>query len=385
MRLAIEVLVFIFSMFAAFGVLFKYFDDQYTKINEQISLCLTKKDIESLEASVEKIELWVEGDINDSTKPGANSRLEKIENTLKILAINVDDSIAMNNLIYTTSMENRTAAEPVSYDAETHLGKDSAGNDYDLGDVAGESVLLTYNENGKEVYFFGKLNKKFNWDGYCITNTYNNDGTLYGICESNFIDGKRIDYESFYLSSIEDEWIHTKRICKKDGNLGISERYNFQYNKVKNFTNTNVRIYDLLYIKDFSNLNDKTMLTYYSGYTLEGEYNDQTKNYQNSSNPPYEIIFNDDGTIKILYIGQFVDGQFNDQTGYAQEIVFDSYQGINKYFYYQGTFTGGERDGEVSSSNYVTLSEIDKILENIEFDIELNWYKEFPVCPLKTH
>ena len=115
-------------------------------------------------------------------------------------------------------------------------------------------MLLTYNENGKEVYFFGKLNKKFNWDGYCITNTYNNDGTLYGICESNFIDGKRIDYESFYLSSIEDEWIHTKRICKKDGNLGISERYNFQYNKVKNFTNTNVRIYDLLYIKDFSNL-----------------------------------------------------------------------------------------------------------------------------------
>ena len=27
-------------------------------------------------------------------------------------------------------------------------------------------MLLTYNENGKEVYFFGKLNKKFNWDGY---------------------------------------------------------------------------------------------------------------------------------------------------------------------------------------------------------------------------
>lgn len=375
---------FLILLLSTFGGAFAYLHTQFSNMNDKIDDCLTEEDIADLRESVKGIESWILGDISDLSKIGANERFNTIENNintinnrLNILPIDITESTALSNLKYTTSMENMVDDILVPLTYGTYLGEDSNGKKYNIGDVVGETILLTYNEDDKEVYFYGQINEKLHWDGHCITNAYNTDGTLYGICESDFNDGNRLNYESFYLSNVKDEWIYTKRTCKKDGNLGVSQRYSFQYNKVKNFTNTNARIYDLLYIEDFSSLNNMTLLTYYSGYTLNGKYND-IYDYNDDKierQPPYEIIFNPDGTIKILYIGQFVNGEFHDQTGNAQEIVFDSYKNINKYFYYKGTFTNKNRDGKVSSKNYVTQSQIDIILKDMNFDIKLNWYK----------
>lgn len=374
----IEFFSFILLLFTAFGGAFAYLHTQFSNINDKIDVCLKEEDIVDLRTSVKGIESWILGDIADPNKIGANERFNNIEDNLKIISdrlnmlpINVTESMVATNLKYATSMENSNNNTNTTLTPETCLGEDSNGEKYSIGDIIGKPVLLTYNENDKEVYFYGQINEKLHWEGDCITNVYNNDGTLYGICESNFDDGVRKKYESFYLSSTENEWIYTNRECTKNGNLGISERFSFQYNKLKNFTKTNARIYDLLYVIDFSDLNDKILLTHYYGYTSNGEYNDQFNDEQHIS---YEIIYNPDGKVNILYIGEFVNGQFYDQTKNAIEIVYDSSSKDYKYFCYKGTFTNGNRDGKVSSNNYVTQEQIDEILKNKKINLTLDWY-----------
>lgn len=391
LKFGLEIGMFALALIAALTSIFIYLDGKFSDINDQIANCLTEKNIESLRSTVEKLDMWAEGNINDKSKPGADKRISDVEDdideikkgiqeindTLHTSPINTNDSTLMSDLVGATSMENIGSPISTTFSLETFLGTDSDGNEYYLGDVIGEEVLLTYNEDDKEVYFYGKINEKLHWEGNCITNVYNSDETLYGICESYFDDGKRQNYASFYLAEANNEWIYTRRTCEDNGNLGISAKIKFEYNKTKRFTNANARIYDLLYIKDFFDPSDKTLLTYYSGYTLNGEYNDKY-DYDKEKferQPPYEIIFNSDGTIKTLYIGQFANGEFHDQTGNAREIVFDSYKSINKYFYYIGTFKAGKRDGKVSSKNYVTQTQINKIIEDMEFGIDLNWYK----------
>ena len=377
-KFCIEIATFVFTMFAAFASIFIFFEGKFDD-------CLTEKDIESLNTTVEKLNLWVEGDINDKSKIGAGTRIDNLETdiheikggieelseVLKISAINTNNSIVASNLVYTTSMENETSAKPILFSLTTYLGSDPVGNEYNIEDVVGKKVLLTYNEDDKEVYFLGELNEKLQWHGHCVTNSYNKDGTLYGVCESEFKDGKRLNYESFYRSTTTNQWIYTNKICDDKGNLGISERYSFKYDKKKNFTNTNVRLYDLLDIKDFSELDGKTLLTHYYGYTSNSEYNDQ---FNDEKHVSYEIIYNTDGKVKILYIGQFKNGDFHDQTGNAIEIVYDPSTKDYNYFCYKGIFTEGDRDGAVSSDNYVTQKQIDDILLEKGIKLKLSWY-----------
>lgn len=369
-HLKIEIIGIIIAVIGVLIPVFIYLDGKFTDVNVSIDECLTEKDIKSLTESVKEIELWVQGDINDSTKPGARSRLDKIEETLNIHPIDITTSAMLEGITYTTSMEN-VMAPPTSkiYTLTTYVGKDSEGNKYNISDIVNETVLLTYIEGGKEVYFLGQLNDNCHWDGYCVTNAYNSDGTLFGVCESNFDDGKRLDYESFYLSTIENEWIHTKKSCEDVGNLGTSEIIAFKNDKIKNFTTTNVKIYDFLYNEDFKKLDDKILLTYYHGYTSNNNYNDETGD-------AYLISFNSDKTIKTLYIGQFKNGAFHDQSGKAIEIVFDSSNDINKYFCYKGTFKNGNRTGAKPPYDYITQPEIDKIIADVNIDPNLlNWYK----------
>jgi len=382
----IEIVSFLLLLGSALAGSLIYLHAQFSSLNNQINNCLTKNDLEDLETSVEEIEKWIDGDRNDkASNPGANSRLEKIETALNIRPINITTSAMLEGITYTTSMENVMAPPPTgNYTLTTYVGEDSEGNEYNIGDIVNETVLLTYIEDGKEIYFLGQINENYHWNGYCVTNVYNSDGTLNGICESNFEDGIRKDYKSFYLSEDnKDEWIHTERTCDENGNLGISIKYSYQCNITKNFTKTNARIYDILYLEDFSDLEDKVMLTYYNGYTLDGKYNDppihsksNDDKKDNNQRFSYEIIYNADRTIGTLYIGQFVGGDFDDNTGEAIEIVFDSSNDINKYFCYKGTFKNGNRTGAKPPYDYVTQTEIDNLIKPANIDPNLlNWYK----------
>lgn len=247
----------------------------------------------------------------------------------------------------------------------TCIGTDTEGNQYIAKDCINKTILLTYTENGNEVYFLGQFNENYNWNGYCVINEYSSDSKLIGISESNFDNGNRIDYKSFYYDG-NNEWIYTNRVCNEDGNDGISVFYNLTYDKIKNFTNTNVRITDILYADKFVENFNPTITAYYKGRTSELKFNDD-------SGDAYLVKYQDDGIVQALYVGKFEDGELNDdKKDSSWEILFeDSIEGY-KYFYWTGIFNHGRRDND-NNICYISQDEINDIVKKYNFECELKW------------
>ncbi len=251
------------------------------------------------------------------------------------------------------------------FDADTYIGTDVDGVDHVAGDLVGETILISYTDKGKEVYFLGQYNENYHWDGYCLTNAYNADGTLYGICESNFDDGKRLDYKSIVRKTLgTDEWIYSDKLCEDDQIIGTNIKYEIVQNGIKDFSRETVSAMDLLGTDQFMRNNHCAIRKLYSGQTVNGLYDDQTGN-------AYLINYDRDGKIDSLYVGCFKDGKFEDDD--ALEIVYDTSNGVNKYFYYRGSFVDGKRSGTVSADNYVTIEEITELLSAYSFTCKLNW------------
>ena len=311
--------------------------------------------------------LYEDGGVKDQLGD-INGRLTNIESQLTDIAdaLNLNVIRVANNetsaMIDGASIEkNDKDYVTTSIPSESQIGVDANGKVYIAKDLINETVILTYMEDSKEVYFLGQYNENYHWNGYCVTNVYNSDGTLAGICESNFDDGKRLDYISFY-SDTENEWIYTNRKHTDGKNIGTTVNYQLDDNSVKNFTNTNVRITDILYADKYIVKSAPAMTKYYKGSTKDGVYHDSTGN-------AYEIKYNDDGTVKMLYMGQFENGYCEDATGQAFAIVYsDKY---NKYYCNTGIFTEGHT---VTSSNTpITVDEIKEIVSKYSFDYELKW------------
>ncbi len=82
-----------------------------------------------------------------------------------------------------------------------------------------------------------------------MTNAYQKDGSLYSICEYNFVDGKRISFPCFeQRNDNKMEWIYSDRFCKEVGNFGISMKYSIKNVLKRNFQPDAVQVYDVLYI-----------------------------------------------------------------------------------------------------------------------------------------
>lgn len=250
------------------------------------------------------------------------------------------------------------------------IAEDSVtGKKYSRKQLVGMTLLVPYTEDDKDIYFLGQYNENYRWDGYCVTNTYNSDGTLYGIYEYNFADGECLSCKSFYQSETDGNWIYLDREYHGNERYGKSIRYSFSYNVLKSFADTDVKTSDILYADTFLENSDAVMLTYYYGNMVDGKYND-------GSGDAYEIIFDEDGFVKFLYMAEFSDGKVNDRD--AREIVLDqSAKGYN-YFYYNGPIEDNERKQKVSGKNYVTQEQINKILKDNEFecDLDLKWHQE---------
>lgn len=321
------------------------------------------KQISDIQKDVDDVNIFLNGDPKDSNDKGLRGHIAVIDEKLNTPAIS-----ATNNMSYSIP---KAGSEPresnytlTSLSADTVVGSDTDGNQYLAGDLINETILLTYTEDDKEVYFLGQYNEDYRWNGYCVTNVYYLDGSFFGICESNFDNGKRLDYKTFYLSD-SGEWILTDRICDGDENIGTSTTYKMNYDKIKNFTETNVRITDMIYIDKFLENAEATMAKYYCGKTSNLLFNDNTGN-------AYEVIYNDDGTVKTLYVGNFVDGYFNDSTGNAWDIAYAEKEGF--YVYNTGVFKNG--NAVKGSSTPISIDEINKIISNYNFDCELKWKQE---------
>lgn len=259
---------------------------------------------------------------------------------------------------------------------DTKIGIYKNGNDCFVKDVIDERIILTYTEGNSEIYFYGTYNENCHWDGYCVTNVYSLDGILTGICESNFDDGKRLDYKSFYLSkSNNNEWIYVNKENLSESNIGTSIKYEFTYNKIKNFTSTNVKVSDIIFVDDFIEDNSLKMLSYYYGNTSDEEYNDilSKEDIKKGKKKAYLVLFDDNGYVNIFYISNFIDGYANDDN--AVEIVLDQTPDNYDYFKYEGKIENNIRKGN-SEKKYVTNEEILDIISGLTIDIDLKWHME---------
>lgn len=321
-------------------------------------------------------------ELNAITKVNSNSiaNLEKQMSVVYEHMLYLDNEISQINPIedIIISASNELSSSLSSFSAKTNMvpnvtssltsdicvGTDSSGKEYFADELVNETILITYEEKDKDVFFLGQYNEDYHWDGYCITNAYWRDGSLYGICESNFEDGKRLDYKTV-VSVEENEWDFYSRKSIGNVNSGTSIKYSFQYNTIKNFTNTNVRASDILYTDNFIETQDAVMLQYYYGNTADGKYNDNTGN-------AYLVKFYEDGTVKTLYVGNFLNGTFNDDTNNAWNIVYAEELGY--YIYHSGIFKNGSAVD--NSIEPITQQQIDEIISAYNFGCTLKWKEE---------
>lgn len=335
----------------------KNFSDLSTNINNNFS---------DISSDIEDIKIALYGNYNTKglyeRVSSIENRVSSIESQLNMKAVSASDDV-VSYLDNATISSNNVPISTSAIPSDICIGSDANGKEILASDVINETVFLTYNENDKEVYFLGQFDENYHWDGFCVTNTYNTDGTLFGICESNFDGGNRLDYISFYADNeTENEWIYTNRICKDDGNHGESICYHLMYDKIKNFTNTNVRVSDFIYIDDFIMGQVPTVLTYYNGKTLDGKFNDD-------SNNSYFIKFDKDGYVSIFYIGSFKNGNFDSEN--AKELIYDDTEGVNGYLYYDGAFDDGNRLHEITIEDKIDQAHIDLIIGEIDLSQEV--------------
>lgn len=331
-----------------------------TSLNKDVKSINTKLNTANSEIKEMKEYLYADGGVKDQLGELSNN-MDSITELLNITAIKAnvttEEYINSNVSVVGNDISNSTS----SFSADTCIGTDSEGKAYIAKDLIGQTILLTFDQGDKETYFLGQYNDKYHWDGYCVINTYT-DGVLNGVSESNFDDGNRLNYESFYLSDNQGEWIYTDRDCKEDSNDGISIRYKLDYDKQKNFTLTNARASDIIYVENLASYDNKEVLSYYVGSTSDGVYND-------NSGDAYLVRYNEDGFVNVFYKGCFQNGNFDDTN--AVEIVFDSSN--DRYFLYQGAFVDGKRTSD-DGIEYVTQNEIDTILKENECPNDLKWY-----------
>ena len=366
----IEIIGFILTILTILSLLFgayNYVESKFDKLNDKLNECLKKDEISNLTTDVSEMREYLYSDDGVKDQLGEFSdKMDKVTNLLNITAIKADvttEEYIKNNV---SIVDNDISDSTSSISPDTCIGTDSDGKVYIAKNLIDQTILLTYTEDDKEIYFLGQYNKNYHWNGYCVINTYDADGKLNGINESNFDDGNRLDYESYYLSDKQNEWIYTDRDCKKETNEGISIRYKSNFSKQKNFTATNVRVSDLIYIESMKEYDNKEILSYYMGKTSNGVYNDDSGN-------AYLVMYNSEGFVSVYYKGNFKDGYFEDEN--AIEIVLDESYNINKYFLYNGGFTRGERISD-DGIKYITQDEINTILKENGCKDNFTWYSE---------
>lgn len=296
--------------------------------------------------------------------------VEKANLTVPLLNPTEAASSSINDQLY--SIENEAfLLSSVFTTNEVIATNESTKESYTSKQLADEILFLTYQEDGKDVYFFGTFNSNNHWDGDCLINVY--DGSeLVRITEGIYDDGILLNYrQAFVEPDIKGEptWYISDRIHTEEYNSG--QTLLFDYQKVElDFPTTDISNKNLLFVEDLLIKVQHNLKGFYSGNTANGQYNDLT-------GKAYYVGYDDNGNIKTLYVGGFKDGDFSDPSHNAWQIGRNVEQNAN-YMYIRGEFKDGQTvlyDGDYSEHN-LTQERIDQIIDEsgIDFECPLNWY-----------
>ena len=251
--------------------------------------------------------------------------------------------------------------DPVAYDRDTQ-------EEYTIGQLLDQKVLLYYENNGEDVFFYGQFDDEGYYTGECITNIYK-DGNLKLITNANYSRGEMLSFIKVFPTTTKagiDVWALSDRVVEKTYSSGETWYYTRNSTYHQSFESDNVTENDIISAEEFIEKSGVTLEGYYFGNTSDGHFNDDTGN-------ACLVKYFENGTVKTLYVGKIKDGDLEDTTGNAWMIGKKDINQAN-YSYYKGPFINGKSSEDSKYwINSVTQEWIDEYLQGMTFNCELLW------------
>lgn len=282
-----------------------------------------------------------------------------------ILMASTELSTGMSNAqIYNGNKEN-FAMDMSAFERTAVIGKNiETQKEETKEDVENNPFITHYTENEEDVFFYGKYNENSRWDGKCIINRYK-DSKLTLIMEADYDNGVLINYKQVFKgknSSGQALWYISNRTVEGEKNSGETTTYFFYGDCEKKFDIQTIREKNILSVENFLETIPSTMEGYYSGYTSDGRYNDD-------SGDAYLVKYGPDGSVRLLYVGNIQNGVPHDSTGKAWAISWG--YANDGYYYYQGIFTNGDHGKAPKNWTPMEQEEINQKVHQKDFNCPL--------------
>lgn len=345
--------------------------EEFDNVKEEIETLKTE-DISPIKEDIK--ELRKDIGVLQTNYSTLQTEVNLLKNDVNILKEGILSSALMNLSatdeleIYETSVQMQYCLAAPKWTATDIIAKDIANDkEYTAAELVNMPLLMTYVQNGQEVFFYGQFNENNQWDKNCIINIYENN-KLVLIMDAVYEDGKLLEYKQvlpYNTGKDKPAWIVSNRKAQEKYNSGDSWSYLRTKEYIKDFTLEGVRDKNILSVDQFVNSLDEVLEGFYHGNTSDGKYNDDTGN-------AYLVKYNENRDVTLLYQGMFKDGKFEDTTGNAWYIVKEP---DTEYMYYKGHFSGGNtlNDANHKFVNPVSPSEIEEILKGKEFHCIIQW------------
>lgn len=334
-------------------------DKRLTKVETQTEIVVGN--YETLSSRV-----WAENKIESNEKSLAESDVEPGLD-MKILVASSNFSAGMiSTKVPTNDINSAFLADIKDIPEEEKIGTNLKNKeDVTKKSIENQTFIMQYEENGFEVFFYGKYNEDGNWDGNCIINRYKS-GNLSSIMEATYINGDLQTYKHIFKGmnlKNQEIWYVSDRKIEDDRSIsGETTTYFFYGDYKKRFENDNFTEEDMLSVEEFVNTIPSTQEGYYNGYVCDGRYNDESGN-------AYLIKYKPDGTVRFLYKGNIKNGVPNDNTKNAWSISWG--YANDGYYYYEGVFKDGEHGNTPKNWKPMTQEEIEEKLKNYSFNCSL--------------
>lgn len=246
------------------------------------------------------------------------------------------------------------------------IGTDANSNEGETKEsLQNTTFIIKYQENGEDVFFYGKYNEYGQWDGECIINRYQGSNLTF-IMEAVYDSGKLVKYRQVFRGtndSRQEIWYVSDRQVEEEGNSGETITYYFYGDYKKDFDIENASSDNMMNVDKFLETIPSNVEGYYSGYTSDGRYNDDSGN-------AYMVKYDLEGNVRYLYKGRIKNGVADDDSGNAWELSWGYAE--DGYHYHNGKFSGGEAIGTDKSWIYpVDQDFINSIVNPDDFNCPL--------------
>ena len=274
--------------------------------------------------------------------------------------VHIDENGLLANII----MNHTETEELLSIESSGVIAVGVDGTEYTRETLCEKRIVMSYIQDGKEVFFCGQFNEFGRWNGECIINVYK-DNQLVLASSEVYANGKRTYYDQFFIREDKGNWIYSSRTTKDEVNSGDTWEYeeNVQIEKKISFDNPDES--NMVIPLNMSFNLSSNIISHYHGNTMNGVYNDQTGS-------AYLVTYFDDNSVKTLYVGGFKNGQFEDNTTNAWYITRDV---DTMYMYYKGIFEKGVPKNYTSGEfiNPISKGKVKELTNELSFSSELKW------------